>query len=104
MLNDLLVSAAAIHGDEDHGHEHGHEHTDSILLDAWNIFTDPGHFVAEIGFTLILDFVVLFLGYQLLVKRVLIPRLKKQIHRDLDAELGVDHAQGDVHGTEEPKQ
>lgn len=89
MLSSLFAHA------EDHGHSH--EHTENILLDAWGIFTDPGHFIAEIWFTLVIDFLVLFLGYQLLVKRVLIPRLRKQIHRELDAELKIDHESGDEH-------
>lgn len=89
MLHSLILAVA--HG---HSHEHGGE---GVLQEAWEIFTDPGHFLAEVGFTLIIDFVVLFLGYQLLVKRVVIPRLRKQIHRELDTELGVSKEQHDEH-------
>ncbi len=88
MLNSIL---SAVHS-YDHSGGHG------VLEEAWAIFTDPGHFLAEIGFTLIIDFVVLFLGYQLLVKRVVIPRLRRQIHRELDAELKIDHEDGEGHG------
>ena len=76
-----------------------HDHTggQGVFEEAWAIFTDPGHFLAEIGFTLVIDFVVLFLGYQLLFKRVLVPRLSKQIHKQLDAEMGINHSSGDKH-------
>lgn len=93
MLRDIFLMVP-LHGD--HGDSH-HEHTDNILMDAWGIFTDPGHFIAEIWFTLVIDFVVIFLGYQLLVKRVVIPRLRKQIHQELDAELKINHESGEEH-------
>ncbi len=95
----LFALAHEDHGHDDHGHDHGHthEHVENVWTDAWGIFTDPGHFIAEVWFTLVIDFVVIFLGYQLLVKKFVIPRLKKQIHAELDTELGVNHEDGDEH-------
>ena len=76
---------------------HSHETSGNVLVDAWEIFSDPGHFIAEIGFSLVIDFVIIFLGYQLFVKKVVIPRLRKQIHKELDQELNIDHASGEKH-------
>jgi hypothetical protein len=82
----------------DHGHGgHSHETSGNVLVDAWEIFSDPGHFIAEIGFSLIIDFFIIFLGYQLFIKKVIIPRLRKQIHKELDQELNIDHQVGDDH-------
>lgn len=72
-------------------HGHSHETTGNVLVDAWNIFSDPAHFIAEIGFSLVIDFVIIFLGYQLFIKKLVIPRLRKQIHRELDAEIHIEH-------------
>ena len=83
---------------EEHSHGgHSHETSGNVLVDAWEIFSDPAHFIAEIGFSLIIDFVIIFLGYQLFIKKLVIPRLRKQIHKELDQELNIDHAGGEKH-------
>lgn len=76
---------------------HTENETGNVWEDAWSIFTDPGHFIAELGFTIIIDFVLLFLGYQLLIKKIIIPRLKNQIHKDLDEELHLEHTEDGGH-------
>ena len=88
-------------------HSHDHETFGDILLDAWEIFTDPGHFIAEIGFTIVTDVVLVFLVWQLLIKKILVPRLKKQLrkdlHEELDKEMHIEHTEdgGHSHGKHE---
>lgn len=71
--------------------EEAHGAAGSVWAEAWSIFTDPAHFMAELGFTLLIDGVVLFLIYQLLFKKILLPRWSTRIHKDIDIEHGVDH-------------
>ena len=76
---------------------HGHEHSGNVLVDAWSVFSDPAHFIAEIGFSIVIDFFLIFIVYQLFFKKVLIPRLRKQLHKELDAELHVEHTEDGGH-------
>lgn len=63
----------------------------SVLHEAWSVFTDPAHIIAEVGFTIVMDGILLYLVYQLLFRKVLLPRLSNRIHSEIDAEHGVDH-------------
>lgn len=80
---------------------HDHASTGNIWQDAWNLFTDPAHFIAEIGFTIVTDVILVFVVWHLLVKGFLLPRLKKQIHREvheeLDSELHIEHTEDGGH-------
>ena len=42
----------------------------SVWTDAWHIFTSPDHIIAEIGWTIIQDGIVLWLFYGIVWKRV----------------------------------
>ena len=70
-----------------------HEEGDSgsVWTDAWHIFTSPDHIIAEIGWTIIQDGIVLWLFYGIVWKRVILPRLRKQIHKEIDEEHNIVH-------------
>jgi hypothetical protein len=40
--------------------------------EAWSIFTDPSHIMAELGWTIIQDVLVIWLAYGLLFKKVIL--------------------------------
>lgn len=79
-----------------HGHEHADEHLhghegESVWEHAWEIFTDPSHILAELGWTVIQDVLIIGLLYGLVFKRVILPKLRKDIHEEIDAEHGITH-------------
>ena len=72
--------------------EHEHEHVDeTVWQHAWEIFTDPAHILAELGWTVIQDVLIIGLLYGVVFKRVILPKLRKDIHKEIDAEHGIEH-------------
>ena len=63
----------------------------AILEEAWSIFSDPSHVIAELGWTIIQDVFVLWLLYGVVFKKVILPKLRKDIHKEIDAEHGITH-------------
>lgn len=57
----------------------------------WDIFTDPNHIAAELGWTIIQDFVVLWLLYGVVFKKCILPKLTNKIHAEIDKEHGIEH-------------
>lgn len=91
---------------EDHAHEL-HEHAEEAIVHAheggmWerymSLLTDPAHILFEITISILFDVIIVYLGYQLIVKKLIIPKLRRDIHRELDAEHHIehhDHVEGD---------
>jgi hypothetical protein len=65
----------------------------SIWQDYVSVSFDPAHILAELTFTIVFDFVLLWLGYKIFFKGYILPRLRRDIHRDIDVEHGYVHAQ-----------
>lgn len=102
------------HAHEEHSEEHSHEGHEHLLEDAgtgahshgggdlWteylNLLTDPAHIMFELTISILFDLFIVYLGYQLLFKRIILPKLRRDIHREIDAEHHVqhhDHVEGD---------
>lgn len=70
----------------------GHDHTgESVWQAAWEIFTDPSHIIAELGWTLIQDVLILGLLYGVVFKKMILPKLRRDIHKEIDSEHGYEH-------------
>jgi len=87
-----------------HAHEHEHEAEAGAgwFQEYLQLLQDPAHIAFEITISILFDILVGFLGYQLLIKRVLIPRITAKLHKDIDAEHHVehhDHVAGDEKAT-----
>ena len=67
----------------------------SVWQDAWNVFTDPGHIIAELSWTIIQDVILVWLLYGTVWKKVILPRL----HEKFDKEHLITHDdhEGDQH-------
>ena len=59
--------------------------------EAWEIFTDPSHIIAELGWTIIQDVVIIWLLYGIVFKKIILPRLRKEIHKEIDEEHNISH-------------
>ncbi|MBC9704868.1 MAG: hypothetical protein H9W81_07810 [Enterococcus sp.] len=74
------------------GAEHAHEHTDvGFWAEFFSLLTDPAHLAFEFVFSIVFDFLIVTIIYGVVVKKVIIPRLRKSIHEEIDREHGVDH-------------
>ena len=72
--------------------DHAHESADmSVWEEAWSIFTDPAHIMAELGWTIIQDVILIWLLYGTLWKKVILPRL----HEKFDKEHKITHHDDD---------
>jgi hypothetical protein len=71
--------------------QHGSETEHDLWGEAWEIFTDPSHIIAELGWTIIQDVVVIWLAYGILFKKIILPRLRREIHKEIDAEHNIKH-------------
>lgn len=81
MFHTIAIVAETAHGEEGL----------SFWQDYMSVAFDPAHILAEITFTIFLDFVLLFLVWGLFFKKVLLPKMRRDIHREIDIEHGYVH-------------
>jgi hypothetical protein len=62
-----------------------------LLPEAWSIFTDPSHILAELAWTLIQDVVLIWLLYGTVWKKMILPKLRREIHKEIDEEHNITH-------------
>jgi hypothetical protein len=62
-----------------------------LFGEAWSIFTDPAHIIAELSWTIIQDFVIIWLLYGTVWKKMILPRLRREIHKEIDEEHNISH-------------
>lgn len=77
---------------------HGHSHSEGLWERYLELLTDPAHILFELTISVLFDLLIVYLGYQLLLKRIILPKLRRDIHREIDAEHHVehhDHSEGD---------
>lgn len=70
---------------------HSAETEHDLWGEAWSIFTDPSHILAELGWTIIQDVIVIWLFYGVIFKKVILPRIRKEIHKEIDEEHNIKH-------------
>lgn len=76
-----MITAGAEHAHDEHG----------FWEEFLGLLTDPAHLAFELVFTLVFDLLVVTVLYGIIVKKIIIPRLRKSIHEEIDREHGVDH-------------
>ncbi|CAB4128254.1 hypothetical protein UFOVP111_18 [uncultured Caudovirales phage] len=57
----------------------------------WDIATDPNHIIAELIWTVIFDGLFVWFLYGVVFKKYILPKLRKDIHKEIDAEHGIQH-------------
>ena len=78
----------------------GHEHSADFWTEVWSITLDPAHMVAELVSAVIIDVVVIYLMYNLVFKKYILPKWRNRLHAEIDAEHGYEHDEkGQVHKT-----
>lgn len=67
-------------------------HEDGTWWDQYlHLLQNPAHWIFEITVSIIFDLVIVYLGYQILVKKFVIPRLRKEIHEEIDRDHDLHH-------------
>jgi hypothetical protein len=66
-------------------------HTGGWFAEYIAMLHDPAHILFEVTISIIFDFMIVYVGYQILVKRFIIPRLRKEIHAEIDREHELVH-------------
>lgn len=93
MAHNTLITSAIVHL---HAHEENQEH--SWFEEYLYLLQDPAHVMFEITISVIFDFLIIFMGYKLFLKKIVLPKLRREIHKELDDEHHVihhDHVPGD---------
>lgn len=62
----------------------GHNHSDNFWENYFELLTDPAHWLFEITVTLTVDVLIGFLIF----KKIVIPRVKRALHKEIDKEHG----------------
>lgn len=57
----------------------------------WHVFTDPAHILSEIAWHLIIEILIIAFIYGVVIKKIILPKLRKEIHREIDEEHGIQH-------------
>jgi hypothetical protein len=57
----------------------------------WTVFTDPNHVIAELMWTLIQDGFIGFFLYGIVWKKMVLPKLHRDIHEEIDKEHSITH-------------
>lgn len=77
-----------IHRAHDHDQEHG------FWEGYFGLLTDPAHLAFEVTFSIFFDIIVV----GLIVQKLIIPKLRKDIHKEIDQEHGITHENGKTRG------
>ncbi|CAB5219775.1 hypothetical protein UFOVP221_135 [uncultured Caudovirales phage] len=60
----------------------------------WEIALDPNHIIAELLWTIVFDGVFVWFFYNIIFKKHILPKLRKDIHAEIDEEHGIEHNNG----------
>lgn len=61
----------------------------SFTEEYLELLGSPAHWLFELTFSLIFDIIVIALIYGIVIKKIIIPRLRKKIHAEVDQEHGI---------------
>lgn len=61
-------------------------------METWvDIVTDPNHIIAEVIINIVFDGLIIALGYGIIIKKVVMPALRKNIHKYIDQKHNMEH-------------
>ena len=59
------------------------------MTEFGELLSSPAHWAFELLFSVLFDLIIISLVYGFLIKKVIIPRLKKTLHEEIDKEHGI---------------
>lgn len=89
----IITAITAVQHDDEHLNEHTHVESGSgdFLVELGHLLTNPAHLAFEFIFSIVFDLVIVTLLYGIVIRKVIIPRLKRTLHEEIDREHGVEH-------------
>lgn len=70
-------------------HDHSHEGGAGVWEEFLELATDPAHLLFELSFSLVFDILIVSVIWGIVIKKIIIPRVKRDVHKELDAEHGI---------------
>jgi len=89
-MNNTIGSFAAASHDEG---------TMSFWDEVVSITFDPSHIVAEVFWQVVFDVVLVAFIYGIVFKKWILPKLRHQLHKEIDKEHGIEHHDDHIHIT-----
>jgi len=79
--------------------EAGHDSTEPVSFwdDVISITFDPSHIVAEVFWQVVFDVVLVAFIYGIVFKKWILPKLRHQLHKEIDKEHGIEHHDDHIH-------
>jgi len=68
-----------------------HEHAGSFWDEFFHLASDPAHLLFELVFSLVFDVLIVSIIWGVVIKKVIIPKIKKDAHAQFDEEHGIQH-------------
>lgn len=68
-----------------------HEHTADWWAEFLSLLVDPAHIAFEVVASLVIDVVIVAGLYGIIFKKFILPKLRRDIHREIDEEHGIEH-------------
>lgn len=65
--------------------------TDQWFSEYVALLHDPAHILFELTLMAVFDFLIGYVGYKVVFKRLILPRLRREIHEEIDREHDVSH-------------
>lgn len=87
----VLIQMNDTHESGHEGHDHGHAEGEGLFQETWNLITDPAHAITEIFYSFLFELLIIPIIIYM-YKKFREPKLRAQIHREIDAEHGIEHS------------
>lgn len=71
------------------GHEE-HTHTGDFWARYLELISDPAHWLFELTANITFDIIIISFIWGVVIKKILLPRWEKRIHRQIDEEHGIE--------------
>lgn len=55
------------------------------------LLNNPAHWLFEITVQVVIDLVILYFGYRIIWKKIILPKLRRDIHAEIDREHDLHH-------------
>jgi len=70
-------------------------HTGGWFSEYISLLHDPSHWLFEITVQIVIDLLIIYFGYRIIWKKVILPKLRKEIHAEIDQEHNLTHEEED---------
>jgi len=67
------------------------EHTGSFLEQYIELLGNPAHWAFELTVQFVIDLVILYFGYKVIFKKIILPKIRKDIHTEIDRDHDLTH-------------